>query len=68
MTSPASNGIQGSAGPTPTPAATATPAVAGATTVPDTGGTGEPAPLPDTGPEMIGMLGMGTIGENYLAL
>lgn len=72
VTSPTSNSIQGSASATPTPAATATPAaspaVAGATTVPDTGGTGEAAPLPDTGPEMIGMLGMGSIGVMALAV
>lgn len=60
VASPAANSIQGSA--SPTPSATATPAVASASTVPNTGGSGAPAPLPDTGPELIGLLGMSSIG------
>jgi hypothetical protein len=57
--SPASNTIQGST------AATGTVAGAAATT-PTAGGTA--APLPETGPGMVGMLGLSSIGVMALAV
>ena len=67
--SPGSNAIQGSTTQTPASKATATPtpAVAG-TTTPVTGGTGNASPLPDTGPEMAGMLGLGSITAMIIAV
>lgn len=75
VTSPASNAIQGSSTASPTPAASPSPtpaagSVAGAstavTTVPVTGGSG--ANLPETGPETIGLLGLGSMSAMVLAV
>jgi hypothetical protein len=68
--SPSSNTIQGSTAQTPTssPAATPAPAVAGTAVTPITGGSGLSAPLPSTGPEMAGMLGLGSITTMLIAV
>jgi len=70
--SPTSNSIQGSATSTPkaSPTVTASPAVVAgaATTVPVTGATGASAPLPQTGPELGGMLGLGSITAMVVAV
>ena len=69
--SPSSNTIQGSTAQTPTssPAATPAPAVAGTAVTPTTGGSGlSSAPLPSTGPETAGMLGLGSITTMLIAV
>lgn len=67
VSSPTSNSIQGSTAQSPTPKTTATPTPAAvSTTVPVTGGSG--SPLPDTGPEMAGMLGLGSITAMVIAV
>ncbi len=70
VNTPASNTIQGSAAQSSTSksAATTTPAVAGSTNTPVTGGSGEAAPLPTTGPEMAGILGLGSITAMVMAV
>jgi hypothetical protein len=62
--SPSSSSVQGSATSTPTPAATPG-TVAGAAATPAPAGT---APLPDTGPEVIGVLGSAAVLGSVLYL